>query len=214
MCVANFFSSNFRHTHKRCHHFHHLHFWSAAARQKRMSIEFLCSKRCNGNKCADHTQNDTLGALFVFQVAFFLSCSSTALPAFVYMMTLTFWIHCDAISFPFSFHASYFDIFLSSVYRTEVCAFFSFTWYNMQKSISMDFIASKESFEFISPAKREWKSIHIYTAISLYKRKNPLSCAHTHTRSELLKCYKCVDHILFGSWYLSWNIPCSQPSST
>lgn len=32
---------------------------------------------------------------------------------------------------------------------TEVCAFFSFTLYNMQKRISMDFIASKESFEFI-----------------------------------------------------------------
>lgn len=56
-----------------------------------------------------------------------------------------------------------------------------------------DFTSSKESFE-LNPSRKERKCIHER------RRKNATY------QMKLLKYQKCVDHLLFGSWYLKYTL--------
>lgn len=105
---------------------------------------------------------------------------------------------------------------ITSMKKTNTKKPFTCTQY-----ISIDFIASKYSFECIRLERKE-KNIEMkriyknfrYPHTHTSARGRPLFLILASPYRKLSNCCKCVDHLLFGSWYLSWNISCSQPSST
>lgn len=179
-------------------------------------LSFYFSTWCTWNKCLAHKairlhQASGIVSLlpwfspYIFRsFGFMLACIQSL--SLTVMISHLNPLRCEYL-FRVSVRASYLEhILLVTIWNGSLCIL-SFCSGKICKNKT-----HTHFYGFYSLKRIVW--IHLVEGNEMNHYSRVFRLRYTFTFPSQLKCCECVDHPLFGSWYLSWNIPCSQPSST